>query len=338
MSILASAPGKLFLTGEYAVLEGAPALLAAVDVRASCRLSATGAAAWRVYTPPLSDSPAVFSVLRDGLRWEDGRVSLIDAAWHALSPRCRDTMAASGGDIVLDTSAFFRGGRKLGLGSSAAAMTALLGALWRAAGEPPPQPQALAMLAAAHAAWNGGGSGADLAASLVGGTLLYRREPRMVAPATLPAVEIMPVWTGTSASTGEFLRRLAAFREASPAVFSERLAAVAATAEAAAGAARATEATPFLAAFEASGAELRALGEAAGLDIWSEPHRRIAAVVREYGGCYKPSGAGGGDIGLAMLPRTDAARRDGLESALSSAGHTVLPLRFGADGLHTTSD
>lgn len=338
IAVLASAPGKLFLTGEYAVLEGAPALLAAVDVRATCRLTPSSSATWRLHTPPVSSSPAVFSVSHGEMRWKNGRVPLFDAAWQALSAPYRDALAASGGDIVLDTSAFFRGGHKLGLGSSAAAMTALLGVLWRAAGDLPPQPQALAMLAAAHAIWNGGGSGADLAASLVGGTFLYRREPRTVTPVALPAVGIVPVWTGAPASTSGFLRRLASFREASPAVFRERLAAIAAQAEAAARAAHADEVPAFLTAFEASGAALHALGKAAGLDIWSEPHRRIAAIVREHGGCYKPSGAGGGDVGLALLARDAALDLEGLESSLSLAGYTVLPLRLGASGLHTTSD
>src|SRR5262249_59369926 len=35
MTVRASAPGKLFLTGEWAVLRGAPALVAAVDRRVS---------------------------------------------------------------------------------------------------------------------------------------------------------------------------------------------------------------------------------------------------------------------------------------------------------------
>lgn len=56
------------------------------------------------------------------------------------------------------------------------------------------------------------------------------------------------------------------------------------------------------------------------------------------GGVYKPSGAGGGDVGLAVLPAGDEQQLEGLKSSLSSAGYSILPLRFGARGLHVTSE
>ena len=46
------------------------------------------------------------------------------------------------------------------------------------------------------------------------------------------------------------------------------------------------------------GEALLRLGVAAGVDIWSAEHRRIAAVVRAAGGVYKPSGAGGAVVGV----------------------------------------
>ncbi len=45
--IEASAPGKLVLSGEYAVLAGAPALVAAVDRRVTCTLSSRDQGGWR---------------------------------------------------------------------------------------------------------------------------------------------------------------------------------------------------------------------------------------------------------------------------------------------------
>src|SRR5690606_26235589 len=89
----------------------------------------------------------------------------------------------------------------------------------------------------------------------------------------------------------------------------------------------------FLEAFCACGNSLRALGEAADIPIWTERHERAGQLVRAAGGIYKPSGAGGGDVGIAVIPNRDAAGRNGVESALSSAGSTVLPLRYGARGL-----
>ena len=45
--IEASAPGKLVLSGEYAVLSGGPALVAAVDRRVTCTLSSREQGGWR---------------------------------------------------------------------------------------------------------------------------------------------------------------------------------------------------------------------------------------------------------------------------------------------------
>lgn len=338
-TITASAPGKLFITGEYAVLDHAPALLTAVDVRATCRLWPAESATWRIHTPPVDTAPAVFT-LQDGLPcWQGEPVALLDAAWQGLRERDRKALQSRAWNISLDTSAFFLKDRKLGLGSSAAALTALMGALWTAADELPPEPEAFEAVQAAHRAWQGGGSGADIAVALTGGTILYRRDPRIAAPVALPeGLEILPVWSGKPASTAGFLRRLAEFQAASPEIFRERFAVLEREAEEAALAVANGDVNSFLEAFVDSGAALRALGAAAGLDIWSDAHEQVGRVIADCGGLYKPSGAGGGDVGLAILQAGDEQRLEGVKSALSSAGFNILPLRFGARGLHVASE
>lgn len=336
-TITASAPGKLFITGEYAVLDRAPALLTAVNVRAVCKLHPASGDAWRIVTPPLSSSPAVFRIVDDLPQWEDEPVALLDAAWRTLSEMQRAELAKSAWNISLDTSAFFLKEKKLGLGSSAAALAALTGALWAAGGELPAEAEAFDALKTAHTAWQGGGSGADLAVTLAGGNILYRRDPRIAAPVALPdALEILPVWSGKPASTGEFLRRLADFQEKDPERFRERFAVLEQEAEEAAIAASTGDSVAFLEAFDDCGAALRALGEAAKLPIWSEDHERIGEIVRAAGGCYKPSGAGGGDIGLTVIRASDEETAERVKSRLSSAGYSILPLGFGARGLHVS--
>lgn len=338
-SIIASAPGKLFITGEYAVLDRAPAMLTAVDVRAICRLRPSSDGTWRVLTPPLSATPQVFRIVDDQPEWDGEPVPLFDAAWRALDETARRALSKHGWQVSIDTSAFFLKDQKLGLGSSAAALAALMGALWKAAGELPAEADAFAALKSAHTAWQGGGSGADLAVTLAGGTILYRREPRIAAPVAIPdGMEILPVWSGKPAGTAEFLRKLAEFQAASPDVFRERFAVLEKEAEEAGLAAAAGDVDGFLEAFDDCGAALRALGAAANLPIWSETHERIGAVVREAGGCYKPSGAGGGDVGLAVVRAGDADVQERVKSAVASAGFSVLPLRFGARGLHVASE
>lgn len=332
--IHASAPGKLFITGEYAVLERAPAWLTAVDVRAHCRLEPGEGKDSRLHAVPVAVAPLTFRMTAEKLDWQGEGATLVDSAWQALPRERREKLARSAWNITLDTSAFFIKDRKLGLGSSAAALVALLGALWAASGGLPEHDEAFATARAAHEAWQGGGSGADLAVALAGGTLLYRRDPRVAAPVAIPpGLELVAAWSGEPASTGEFLRRLAAFEQRDPVAFRDCYSVVVKAAEHAALAASDGEPETFLEAFCACGNSLRALGEAADIPIWTERHERAGQLVRAAGGIYKPSGAGGGDVGIAVIPNRDAAGRNGVESALSSAGFTVLPLRYGARGL-----
>jgi hypothetical protein len=77
--------------------------------------------------------------------------------------------------VEVDSSDFFFGGRKGGLGSSAAAAVGLCWALLALAGGVPPQPAAVleAALAAHHRAQGGRGSGYDVFTSFHGGVGLF---------------------------------------------------------------------------------------------------------------------------------------------------------------------
>src|SRR5687767_8580508 len=110
MTLIATAPGKLILTGEYAVLAGAPAIVVAVDRRAVARRNAT----------PRGSSPFLLAVAVE-----------IAERRGAADPAARAAL-----EISVDSTAFYDRMTKLGLGSSAAvtvAATALAMAAERAA-------------------------------------------------------------------------------------------------------------------------------------------------------------------------------------------------------------
>ncbi|MCX5743511.1 MAG: phosphomevalonate kinase, partial [Proteobacteria bacterium] len=128
----ASAPGKLIISGEYAVLDGAPALVLAVNRRVVARLVGE----------PSTAAPSPF----------------LAAVAAELARRGRVMPA-----IVVDSSALYDGAMKLGLGSSAA-VTVAATALAIASADPARVfPIALAAHQAAQAARGAAGSGADVA-------------------------------------------------------------------------------------------------------------------------------------------------------------------------------
>lgn len=294
--LVASAPGKVFLCGEYAVLEGAPAVLAAVDRRAIAR---EAKAAPR-------PSPVIAAVLEEA------------------GARCA---------ISVRTPGFTRGRAKLGLGSSAAvAVAASALVLARARGGPDVPGDAVFGLAlAAHGRAQGGrGSGADVAASVHGGAIRYRKGAAVEALPPCPAA-LAFAWTGRSASTTELVARVREFVSRSPAEGAALLGELAACASELAAAHAALRVEEIVRLTAAYGAAMGRLGEASGAPIVTDAHARVAGLAKAHGGAGKPSGAGGGDLAMAVFE--DPADRDRFASALREEGIVVVDLRLGGPGV-----
>lgn len=329
MHVLATAPGKLVIAGEYAVLGGAPALVLAIDRRAGVTLEATDGSDYEFSAPGLGIETAHARLDAAGrISWPalDAAASaplrLVGAILETLGAEERPAPFRS----CLDTRAFHAGGdgrQKLGLGSSAALTVALASAI-RALGRRA-APSIHTLLAAHRRAQDGRGSGLDIAASLTGGLLRYRLhngQPQ-ITPATWPhGLEWCCVWSGRPASTGRFLQRLAAWRTQAPA---RHAAAMRELGDCATAAAAATGAAALLEAVATFGQALDRLGAASGLDIFCAEHRALAALAARLGVAYKPCGAGGGDIGIALT--TDAARLQAFRQAARTTGFPVLDLR-----------
>jgi mevalonate kinase len=176
MRVLASAPGKLVIAGEYAVLEGAPALVLAIDRQARVTLEDSDGSDYEISAPGLGIHAAC------GRLDAAGRI-----AWPALGAAASASLRLVGAILEtlgaeerpppfrasLDTRAFRADGdrrRKLGLGSSAALTVALASAI-RALGRRG-APSLYTLRAAHRRAQDGHGSGLDVAASRHGGLLV----------------------------------------------------------------------------------------------------------------------------------------------------------------------
>lgn len=311
------APGKLLLLGEYAVLDGAPAVVIAVDRFARVTTTPAGDGVWRIAAANLAHPPA---------RWEANAAR--DGPF-GLTLRLLDALAARGAlpaprHCRIDSAAFYAGGTKLGLGSSAAVSVAL----WRALGEPGvalgDRAAAFELLHGAHAAHQGGrGSGVDIAAALAGGVTAFQRGASGVSMRTLhlpPDLHWLAVDTGAAASTPAALAALDAWRARRPADARARLAALSERAVAGIVALRARRAAAFCGAAADYARELAALGRAAGIDIVSDRHRVLARRAAAHGVVYKPSGAGGGDLGVALATDPAALAAFGAAAAASGEG------------------
>jgi phosphomevalonate kinase len=301
--VIARAPGKLVLSGAYAVLEGAPALVAAVD-----RYAEADAAR----APQLVTDEVAAAIERGALR---------AAPWFDASA----LRTIQGG-----------GSRKLGLGSSAAILVASLGAASAREGL---DDVALRQLVfepalAAHRAAQGGGSGIDVAASTFGGVLCARRSDgtlHHVAHALPSGVVFTVFWSGVAASTPSLVSAVRALAAADPRAHATLLGALASAAEAARSA---TGAAALIVALAAQFEGLHALGLAAGAPIVPDAMHRLASLAGEEGAAFGPSGAGGGDVALHVASRQPSAR---FQVAAAAAGIERLDVTLGARGLHVVT-
>jgi phosphomevalonate kinase len=333
MTVTGSAPGKLLLLGEYAVLDGAPALVAAVDRRARAVIESHAESDIRVLAPDL-DIDARASVGPDGaLQWDDAaaaaRLHLVAGVLGAMPAAHRE-----GYRLTLSTRDFFdTPGTKLGLGSSAALTVALAGALRSHLGLPRPS---LAELVRLHRTMQGGrGSGVDIAAALAGGVVVYTGGDTSVPQATPvalpPTLHWCCVFTGRSASTPHMLARFRDWREFRPAAYRARMTQLAGIAGDGIRAVRGGDAGSLLEALGAYADGLDALGRDAGIDIVSAEHREIRNAARRCGVIYKPSGAGGGDIGVGFAG--DSSHIEALRRALAPGGYRMIDVAVDAQGL-----
>jgi phosphomevalonate kinase len=165
-----SAPGKLFLAGEYAVLWGGVARLVAVEPRA--RVLVRGHDDRRVELV-FSDGRVSGQATPAGVRWDEAVPEKARFAAVAVDLALRVVGRDGPGFAVAFEPSPLVDGHKLGLGSSARAAVlateaarVVLGASF----------DSLKLALVAHADAQGGrGSGGDVAASVVGGVLRYQR-------------------------------------------------------------------------------------------------------------------------------------------------------------------
>lgn len=348
MDVSVTAPGKVILLGEYAVLQGEPALAMAVNRGARVEVNASCDGACSVCAPGMGLPPARFSFRSDGnIRWLDEECRFYGLPQSVLTILSENQVlrfqSQPGFDIHLDSTAMYArdsNGRliKLGLGSSAALVTALAWALLHCADGPEwPDERWITLLIEAHRLFQQGqGSGVDVATSFCGGVIEYKRldgrpiMQRLSLPSTL---KLVFVWSGRAVSTPGLLRRLRAWQmkyDADSAVIMRAMGEAVTQARAAA---ERDSGEDFVVSAGRFAEILADLGECAGLEIFSSAHLELAAMAKKSGLVYKPCGAGGGDLGVAM--GTDVNNITQFVNLIKSSRYQVVDLTTSAAGVRT---
>ena len=364
------APGKLFIAGEYAVVEpGQSAVLIAVDRCITVRLTESEGAG-RIHSSEYGQAPVIWR------REDDGEHIIVDERPfdYVLSAISTVEELRSGRgarpryfDLEISSELNDADGRKFGLGSSAAVTVATIAALdeFYELGLTLTERFKLAVLATIAISTKA--SGGDLAASTFGGWIRYsspdraalhaHREAHGVVSAmtcaewagcsarrvTPPSsVDLLVGWTGSPASTEHLVKRVhtpseradessAEYSESTPAPEKPRpLVSFAAESH--------TLVDDLVAAFDADDAEagmttirsvralLQRLSDSTGSLIETEALHDLCEIAETHGAAAKPSGAGGGDCGIALAHSHTEAQT--ILSGWEAAG--IRPLDLGA--------
>jgi phosphomevalonate kinase len=283
MSLNSYSVSKLMLAGEYSVLFGGSALVATGIRRAHASFS-----------PSNNFNYNFFSRTHHEYIYYKNHI-LFDAVIHAA---LYYKIKAKPGSYYIDTSSFYHG-HKLGLGSSAAAVVALSRLLLMQHGIAD-QELLLNIAHKAHKDFSKGlGSGADIAAIVQEQCIKFAFNTPPQALELFWYNDLLWVDTKKSQNTRIFVAKILNIYSRNYDFFTNFI-------KQSNIACNILEKSLLFDEIISSISELynllEELGRLAELDIVSAEHRLIHKVACDYGGSAKPSGAGGGDLSMALLP------------------------------------
>lgn len=350
--IEAKAPGKLYIAGEYAVVEpGEPSVIVAVDRVLTVQLTKSDDEG-RVFSSEYGRMPVVWTRDDDkfSIRLEHQPFDYVMAA-IALTERLRSERGHEPlyFDLHIESELDDSSGRKFGLGSSAAVVVATIAAIneFYGLGLTPTDRFKLALLSTAGVSPRS--SGGDLAASTFGGWIRYTSPNRdtllrdlerndtvseslnssgwdtfsvtqLPEPKTL---NLLVGWTGSPASTERLVSGVEKKTPGSSTSHEDFLADSRVIVDALVTAMQQHDTPRTLELVRSARALLQRLGTTTGIQIETEKLRALCEIAEAHGAAAKPSGAGGGDCGIVFAgpdSDNDAIYREWEAAGISRLG------------------
>ncbi len=319
---VATAPGKILLAGEYAVLHGGPAVVIAIDRRVIASVTHS----------PKQQSPFL--------------EQLCDVLIQRYGPGNNATATAR--HTIVDSRALYGdNGIKYGLGSSAAVTVAATALSLEAIGEAQrEQIHETAKIVHAQTQHKRGirGSGADIASCVYGGGICITPSQH---PRTLPIVKPLSftsqvvwvaVWTGIPADTVTLVQKVEQLRIRAPKIHEQicqDIAQAATDLAQALASVHPTHPNKIITTLLAGAQAIEALGRESQACLFRPIHRDIQVLAQRHGGGSKPTGAGAGDIAIVALPTTQAAQS--FREDIQRKGLQIVNLQITPQGAHIES-
>lgn len=324
----AKAPGKLFIAGEYAVVEaGQPAVIVAVDRFITVNVSPVSTNCGTIHSDVLSNRPIKWKRTEHGLEFSppSDNLAIIRAAMETAETYLSELGKPFGYyNVTVESDLVNEGGLKYGLGSSGAVTVAFIEALMKANSINLPNLKLYKLASLAHLSLGSHGSFGDLAAACFTGWLAYRRFDQdslnqlremhstkeiveqpwdRLSIEALPAPESLTFlvgWTGTPASTESLVKQSrqsaeqlshSQFLENSNQCVSRLIKAL-----------KKQDTKEIMREISVNRDILLEMAEAKSL-TWETPLlNKLYSIASDHFAAAKTSGAGGGDCGIALIP------------------------------------
>lgn len=207
--IKVSAPGKLMLFGEHAVVHGKPCIVTAVDQRIEVRAKFNGKNILTVNAPQLGIKKYQKTVKQLGSQEMPKQVSFIEA----VVKRFYQKYGLEKGLYITTHSQF---SHTYGFGSSSAITIATAKALSLLYQIKLSEKELFDLSYQSVLDIQGVGSGFDLAAALWGGTLFYKKGAKVVKKIKIKSLPIVVCYSGVKADTPTLVRQVEEFKRKHP--------------------------------------------------------------------------------------------------------------------------
>lgn len=299
--ITVSAPGKLLLLGDHAVVYGYPCLVTSVSQRLRLTVSESSDGVVHFDTPGVMDT-----------RFLEQSLRVVTSRWKGKMPA-----------LTVQTESAFSG--QYGFGSSSAVTVSMIFALSRYFGRKDSLKDLFDLAFQTILDVQGVGSGFDVASALYGGTLWYEKRGKIINMVKHSAMPLLVAYSGEKADTAAIVKEIATKRENAK----ERVERIfQATAQFVHDARTKMEEGDWERVgklMDFNQEYLRDLG------VSSEKLEAMIAAAKQ-GGAWgaKLSGAGRGDSMIALVPEE---KRKSVEDAITSVGGQVIHITSGVEGV-----
>ncbi|WP_188456737.1 phosphomevalonate kinase [Virgibacillus oceani] len=346
-------PGKLMIAGEFAVLEPYHNLVVmAVNRFVYATISQNDANRLSLLDFQLLDLEWNYSDNRTNIVTNDERVRFVEEAMTIALNYLKESGITPGKfNLSIKSELDDESGVKYGLGSSAAVVTSVISAILHKFLRNEPSAALIFKLASiSHVKTQGNGSGADIAASSYGGWQRYTSFQAewlanqykqagsltgllgedwpyfSVEPIVFPEDVYMCIgWTGKPASTANLVTEIRKLNENNATLYKRFLQGSTDAVEIFLQGFRKKDVDLLLKGTKLNRNVLSALGKNAGVEIETPLLKTLCDLAEQHGGAGKPSGAGGGDCGIAFVPSKEKAEQ--LMMAWQEVGIKPLEIR-----------